>query len=240
MGTKAMGTGEKPAATHPIIWVHRIGAIVIGLGLLVFGIFGFVDRVGFFTTHGSGILGLSGNGLLATLSMIVGAVLIASGLRGGRAASTTTAVVGGLFLLSGLVNLAVLRTPVNLLAFRMSNVVFSLVVGMLLLFLGLYGRASGGLPPDNPYLRARHGRNRLARAWHDDQAQHDESLDEERARRRLAEIDELARAEHAVAEGDASPEQADEVLADSVARAKERRRQAWRRAGRRESDVRGW
>jgi hypothetical protein len=38
-------------------------------------------------------------------------------------------VLGGLFLLSALVNLALLRTFFNLLAFRMSNVVFSIGAG---------------------------------------------------------------------------------------------------------------
>ncbi|HWE88566.1 MAG TPA: DUF4383 domain-containing protein [Pseudonocardiaceae bacterium] len=225
-----MGTRDKPDARHPIFWVHRIGAVIVGLGLWIFGIFGFINRVGFFTTHGGGALGMSGNGLLATLSLVVGAVLIGAGLRGGPVASTTTAVLGGLFLLSGLVNLAVLRTPLNLLSFRMPNVVFSLVVGVLLLMLGLYGRASGGLPPDNPYLLARHGRNRLTHVWHDDQLVLPEPMDADAVRRRLVEIDELARAEYAVAEGEATPEQAEEVVADSEARAVERRRLAWQRA----------
>jgi len=62
-----------------------------------------------------------------------------------------------LFLLSGLVNLAVLRTSANILDFSMRNVIFSFVSGLLLLTFGLYGRVSGGLPPDNPFYRARHG-----------------------------------------------------------------------------------
>ena len=41
----------------------------------------------------------------------------------------------------------------------MANVIFSFVVGTVLLMFGFYGRVSGGLPPDNPYHRARHGRD---------------------------------------------------------------------------------
>jgi hypothetical protein len=60
-------------------------------------------------------------------------------------------VAGSLFLLSALVNLAVLRTSFNILAFRFENVVFSVVVGLLLLTLGAYGRIGGHLPDDSPY-----------------------------------------------------------------------------------------
>jgi hypothetical protein len=64
-------------------------------------------------------------------------------------------VLGVVFLASALLNLAVLRTAFNPLAFRMSNVVFSVVVGLLLLVLGTYGRVSGHLPADSPYAHPR-------------------------------------------------------------------------------------
>jgi hypothetical protein len=60
-------------------------------------------------------------------------------------------VLGPLFLLSGFVNAIVLGTRLNWLAFEFSNVIFSVVVGLLMLLLGAYGRISGHLPPDSPY-----------------------------------------------------------------------------------------
>ena len=60
-------------------------------------------------------------------------------------------VIGGLFLVSALANLAVLDTDVNVLAFSMANVVFSICAGLVLLTLGAYGRVSGNLPVDSPY-----------------------------------------------------------------------------------------
>jgi hypothetical protein len=51
--------------------------------------------------------------------------------------------------------MALLRSAFNVLPFRMSNVVFSAVVGLLLLVLGAYGRISGNLPPDSPYAHQR-------------------------------------------------------------------------------------
>jgi len=51
-----------------------------------------------------------------------------------------------LLLLSGLVNLTLIRTDLNFLAFRMGNIIFSFVVGIVLLTSGLYGRVKAGDP----------------------------------------------------------------------------------------------
>lgn len=227
-----MTNGRKLDSRHPVVLVHRVGSIVIGTGLCVFGILEFFNKVAFFDTHAHGAIGLSGNGLLAVISIVVGLILIAAGVIGGRTASTATAVVGGLFVLSGLVNMWFVGTAFDVLAFGLNNVIFSLVVGAVLLFIGLYGRASGGLPADNPYRQGRPGVSRVARAWHGEEMVRQVQPgpeDEDAVQERLAEIDELARAEHAVAEGDATPEQARAVEQDAMERSRERHRVAWQR-----------
>ncbi len=138
-----------------IFAVQRRGAVGVGLILLVFGLLGATGGVPFLSTHGERYLGMSSNGLLSALSLVVAAALLAAALRGPRLASTVMIALGVLFLLSALVNMAVLRTAYNLLAFRMSNVVFSVVVGLLLVVLGAYGRTSGNLPADSPYAHPR-------------------------------------------------------------------------------------
>ena len=185
---------------------------MLGAGLCIFGVLGFVDRLEFLALRGKVILGLASNGLLSMISLIVGGVLIGAALRGGRISSTITVAIGLLFLLSGLVNLAVLDTELNLLAFRMSNVIFSFIAGMLLLFLGAYGRFSGGLSADNPYYRHRHRADGSSDAG-----------DEHRADG----TDRWIAAEMAVAEGRATPEQEQLVRADAQRRANEARRRAW-------------
>jgi hypothetical protein len=55
---------------------------------------------------------------------------------------------------------------------------------------------------------------------------------QDEARARIAEINELAEAEHAMAEGEATWEQEAKVIEDSVQRAQERRRLSWARARR--------
>ncbi len=183
---------------------------MLGAGLCVFGVLGVANRLEFLAVQGKVLLGLASNGLLSAISLVVGGVLVSAAWRGGRSSSTVTVAVGLLFLLSGLLNLAVLNTELNLLAFRMSNVIFSFIAGMLLLFLGAYGRFSGGLTADNPYYRRRHN---------DDPGSGDGHRDEEDERWLAAEV--------AVAEGHATPEQERQVLEDAQRRANEARRRAW-------------
>jgi hypothetical protein len=159
--------------------------------------------------------GMGSNGLLAMISVAVCLVPVAAAWHGGALASTTMATVGVLFLVSGLANLAVLGTAYNLLAFRFPNVVFSLLAGMALLFIGVYGRVSGGLAPDNPYVLARTGAP---------------TPDPESSRARLLEIDEMSVAENAASNGVATPEQAALVRADRAERAAAHHRRSYRHA----------
>jgi hypothetical protein len=142
---------ERPGPGARVFAVQRTGAVLVALVLLVFGLLGFAGGLDYFSTEGERILGLSSNGLLSTISVVVALVLLVAAARSPRVASTVMIVVGTLFLLSALVNLAVLRTSFNILAFEFENVVFSVVVGLLLLTLGAYGRISGHLPEDSPY-----------------------------------------------------------------------------------------
>jgi len=197
--------------------LHRVGAVVFGLGIGMFGVLGFVNRLDMFSTTGAPVLGLSSNGLLSTISVVVAAILIAAGLRGGRTASTVLVVIGAAFVASGLVNTLVLGTPLNLLAFRIPNVVFSFVAGALLLFLGAWGRFTGRLPDDNPYRQERHqGDNpdALPTTFHDP--------DDIQAAR------ELADAERAVAQHTAPADVAARIDALREVRSPEERVQRWR------------
>lgn len=141
---------------HGLSRMYRFGAGLMGLILVVFGILGLLNGVSFLSKAGERIAGLNSNGALSSISIVIGALLFYGMVRGGNFASTLNIVVGAAFLLSGFVNLALLDTSHNELAFKMSNVLFSFAVGVMLLFFGMYGRVSGGLPHDNPYWRSRH------------------------------------------------------------------------------------
>ncbi|MFM9369754.1 DUF4383 domain-containing protein [Streptomyces sp. Da 82-17] len=141
---------------HRLSKVYRVGAGLTGLVLLAFGILGLIDKVGFFDTRGDTVAGLNTNGALSVLSICVGLLLFAGMVIGGNFASTLNMIVGVAFILSGFANLALLDTSLNFLAFRIQNVLFSFVVGIMLMVFGMYGRVGSALPHDNPYWRARH------------------------------------------------------------------------------------
>ncbi|MEU0394839.1 DUF4383 domain-containing protein [Streptomyces sp. NPDC006208] len=141
---------------HRLSRFYRIGAALMGLVLVAFGILGLIDQIGFFDTRGDTVAGLNTNGALSVLSICVGGLLFVGMVIGGNFASTLNMVLGILFILSGFVNLALLDRSFNPLAFRIQNVMFSFVVGVMLMFFGMYGRVSATLPHDNPYWKARH------------------------------------------------------------------------------------
>jgi hypothetical protein len=142
---------ERPGLGARVYAVQRTGAVLVALFLLVFGLLGFASGQAFFSTRGQSVLGMSSNGLLSALSVVVAVVLLTAAARSPRTASTVMLILGPLFLLSALVNSIVLGTRLNWLGFEMSNVIFSVVVGLLMLLLGAYGRIGSQLPSDSPY-----------------------------------------------------------------------------------------
>lgn len=210
-------TADTPTARRVVV-VHRIGAYAVAAVLAVFGLLGFVGGLDFFSTDGGRVAGLSSNGLLSTISLLTAAVLVAAAVKGGRVAGVVMTGVGTAFLLSAFWHLFVLNSSLNVLAFEMSNVIFSIVVGLLLLTLGLYGRVSGNLPADNPY------RANLESGA--PQLEEEPELPPRTPAERRAEA-EIREAEVAVAERRATPEQAARVEAMSHERTKSGRRRVW-------------
>ncbi|MFE9931907.1 DUF4383 domain-containing protein [Streptomyces sp. NPDC005533] len=150
-----MNLRDELPVDHPLNRVYRIGAAACGLLLLLFGCLGFADSLSSFDTAGS-IAGMSTNGLLSAISVIVGLLLFVAALIGGNVASSVNIAVGVLFVLSGFVHLFLIGRPGNVLDFGMTNVIFSFLMGLLIMTFGMYGRVSGGLPHDNPYWKQRH------------------------------------------------------------------------------------
>jgi hypothetical protein len=194
--------------------VQRTGAVLVALFLLVFGLLGFASGQAFFSTRGQPVLGMSSNGMLSTLSVVVAFVLLAAAVRSPRAASTAMLVLGPLFLLSAFVNAIVLGTRLNWLAFEISNVIFSVVVGLPMLLLGAYGRISGHLPPDSPYVHP-----------HTDDA---DVVDERPSTPEEVAAEEAMReAEVAVVQHTATPDQYSRVRAMAQAHHRTDRRRVW-------------
>ncbi len=101
---------QQPSLGSRVFVVQRIGAVLVALFLVVFALLGFAGGLDFFSTEGEEILGMSSNGLLSTISVLIARrALLGAAARGPRVASTVMIVAGALFLLSALANLAVLQ-----------------------------------------------------------------------------------------------------------------------------------
>jgi hypothetical protein len=133
---------------HPLRGFYRGLAILTGLGLIAFGIDGWIQTssMSFFEQNGKTVLYLSTNPAFSVLSLLVGVGVLVATAVGRNVDVAVNTALGGVFLLAGLVMLCVLRTKVNFLAFSVRNVNVSFVVGLLLLSHGLYGRVSRHRP----------------------------------------------------------------------------------------------
>lgn len=222
------GGGSGPMqANHQVVWVHRVGAVVVAAVIAVFGVLGFVGGLSFFDTQGAPIAGLSTNGALSTISIVTAVVLVAAAIRGGRLSSTVMIVVGTLFLVSAFVNLWLIGTPYNLLAFRLPNVFFSIGAGLVLLFTGAYGRLSAKLPSDNPYKQQRRPDDPQD---HGDAAEAPEDSHRQPRPSSPAEADAdaaMAAAERAFVQGAADEDQRRRLAAAEGARTHGERRAIW-------------
>src|SRR3954453_5233312 len=97
-------SGQPPHLGDRVYPVQRDGAILVALFLLLFAGLGIASGQPFFSVEGRPVLGMSSNGLLSTVSVVVALVLLAAAARRPRAASTVMMVLGPLFLLSAFVN----------------------------------------------------------------------------------------------------------------------------------------
>jgi hypothetical protein len=129
---------------HPLRGLYRGLALLSGVVLVVFGIAGYAktSSMDFFAQPGERVLGLTTNPAFALLSVVVGGLVIAATAVGRNLDVAVNTVLGGVFMLAGLLMLCVLRTDLNFLAFSMTNVNVSFVIGLVLVTAGLYGNVS--------------------------------------------------------------------------------------------------
>src|SRR5687768_5547098 len=99
--------------------LHRVGLVALGGFVFVFGLIGLTRRPEVFSPDGVAVLGMTTNGFLAFLSMAVGFMLVFSAVFGGPLAAWGAIAAGGAFVLSGVVNVFLLGTPFNVMAFTM-------------------------------------------------------------------------------------------------------------------------
>jgi Domain of unknown function (DUF4383) len=130
---------------HPLVPVYRVLGALTGLFLIVFGAVGWSKSSGdkFTDSTGVKVLGMHANGLLSVLSLAAGVLLVLGALRGGNLGAAVNFFFGCLYTFAGLGGLAIERTSLNVFAYTVGDLVFSMVVGFVLLAAGLYGQVSG-------------------------------------------------------------------------------------------------
>ncbi|TCB99741.1 DUF4383 domain-containing protein [Micromonospora zingiberis] len=133
---------------HPARPFYRALSGLIGLYILVFGVWGTVLTLGdpLFARNGNWALGLRTNLAFSLVSVVFGAVLIIGASRRGNLGHYMNLTAGVVFLTTSILMMSVLQTPANFLNFSMSTVVVSMLFGLVLLGTGLYDKVG---PPEH-------------------------------------------------------------------------------------------
>lgn len=130
---------------HPLRPLYRVLVTLTGLFVVVFGIVGFTQTRGtdfFAQTDLPRALGLRTNLGLAVLSIVAGVILVAGAVIGRNIDQAINLVGGSVYMLVGMIMLALLRTDANFLGFSVSTSIVSLIIGVVLMTAGLYGRTT--------------------------------------------------------------------------------------------------
>ncbi|MEV0154863.1 DUF4383 domain-containing protein [Micromonospora sp. NPDC050686] len=146
---------------HPARPLFRVLAGLIGLYILVFGVYGTVATWGkpLFDRSDTHALGLRTNLAFALVSVVFGAVLLVGASRRTNLGHYMNLTAGVVFLVTGLLMMSVLQTSANFLNFSMSTVIVSLSFGLVLLATGLYDRIG---PAEHAAAEERRRRHTIA------------------------------------------------------------------------------
>jgi hypothetical protein len=127
---------------HPARPLYRAFAGLTGLYVFVFGIVGVWANWGdpLFERDGGWVLGLRTNLAFSLVSLVFGAALMFGATHRGNLGHFLNLTAGVVFMVTGLVMMAVLETELNILNFSMSTVVVSMLFGLLFLATGLYDK----------------------------------------------------------------------------------------------------
>jgi hypothetical protein len=143
---------EKPMAhipvNHPARPLYRVLSGLVGLYILIFGIFGILETAGesLFDRGAHYALGLRTNLAFSLVSVIFGIVIMIGASRRGNLGHFMNLTAGVVFLAVGLIMLTVLQTEANILNFSVATVVVSMLFGLLMLATGLYDKVG---PPEH-------------------------------------------------------------------------------------------
>ncbi|MFV2103294.1 DUF4383 domain-containing protein [Micromonospora sp. LOL_024] len=133
---------------HPARPIYRALSALIGLYILVFGVWGTALTWGepLFGRGSNWALGLRTNLAFSLVSIVFGSVLMVSASRRNNLGHYMNLTAGVVFLATSILMMSVLQTDGNFLNFSMSTVVVSMLFGLILLGTGLYDKVG---PPED-------------------------------------------------------------------------------------------
>ncbi|WP_320065766.1 DUF4383 domain-containing protein [Micromonospora sp. RTGN7] len=142
---------------HPARPLYRALAGLIGLYILVFGVWGVTQTwgEGLFARNSTWALGLRTNLGFSLVSIAFGLVLMIGASRRSNLGHYMNLTAGVIFLVTGVLMMSVLQTSANFLNFSMSTVIVSLLFGLVLLATGLYDKVGSS---EHAEAEARHRR----------------------------------------------------------------------------------
>lgn len=127
---------------HPARPIYRAITALTGLYLVIFGALGVIESTGdaFFAQDDTLVLGQGANLGYAVLAAGLGAVILIGVGLGRNIDTALNKLFGYGFQALGLASLAVLRTDANYLNFTVATVIVTMLIGLVLLLAGMYGR----------------------------------------------------------------------------------------------------
>ncbi|WP_405427455.1 DUF4383 domain-containing protein [Micromonospora sp. NBC_00617] len=127
---------------HPARPLYRVLSGLIGVYILVFGVWGVAETIGdpLFDRGSHWALGLRTNLAFSLASVVFGVVLIIGASRRGNLGHYMNLTAGVVFLATSILMMSVLQTDANFLNFSMSTVIVSMLFGLILLGTGLYDK----------------------------------------------------------------------------------------------------
>ncbi len=148
---------------HPARPIYRVLSGLIGLYILIFGVWGTALTLGdpLFARDGDWALGLRTNLAFSLVSVIFGAFLLVGASRRGNLGHYMNLTAGVVFLLTSILMMSVLQTSANFLNFSMSTVIVSMLFGLILLGTGLYDKVG---TPEHAEEEMRHRSHPVAEA----------------------------------------------------------------------------
>ncbi|MGI5214344.1 DUF4383 domain-containing protein [Plantactinospora sp. CA-290183] len=127
---------------HPARPIYRTIGGLTGLYLLAFGVLGIISLSGsdFFAQDDTMVLGQGTNLGYSVISAILGAIVLVATVIGRNVDATVNKLFGYGFMALGLAALATLRTDANYLNFSITTTIVVMIIGLVLLMAGMYGR----------------------------------------------------------------------------------------------------